>query len=76
LTAPQKIYPQKGGVRIGRADENIFYDLAIVGQMGVEEISHQKRVQKINELMDMQMERKKRVKELMAKREGTFHEQI
>jgi hypothetical protein len=47
-------------------------DLIIVGKMREEEMCHQKKVQKFNELIEMRMERKKRVKELIAKRAGTF----
>jgi hypothetical protein len=48
-------------------------DLIIVGNIGERESSHQKKVQKLNELIEMRIERKKRVKELMAKRAGAFH---
>jgi hypothetical protein len=41
--------------------------------MGERERRHQKKVEKINELIEMRLERKKRVKELLAKRAGTFH---
>jgi hypothetical protein len=48
-------------------------DLIIVGKIGEKEKPHRKKVQKINELIEMQIERKERVKELMAKRAGAFH---
>jgi hypothetical protein len=41
--------------------------------MGEREKRHQKKVQRFNEMIEMRMERKKRVKELMAKRSGTLH---
>lgn len=47
-------------------------DLIIVGKMREEEKSHQKKVQKFNKLIEMRMERKKQVKELIAKRAGAF----
>jgi hypothetical protein len=43
-------------------------DLIIVGEMGERERSHQKKVQRLNELIEMRIKRKKRTKELMAKR--------
>lgn len=49
-----------------------IYDLDVPGQASKGEISHQKRVQKLNELIESRIERKKRVKELMAKRAGNF----
>ena len=47
-------------------------DLVIMGKIGERETSHQKKVQKIKELVEMRIERKKHVKELEAKRAGTF----
>jgi hypothetical protein len=49
-------------------------DLIIVGKIGERERHHQRKVQKINELIEMRIERKRRVKELMAKRSGTFYQ--
>jgi len=46
--------------------------LIVVGKMGEKEISHQKKVQKLNELIAMRVARKMRLKELMEKRAGTF----
>lgn len=48
-------------------------DLIIVGKRKEKKNSHQKKVKMLNELIQMRMERKKCVKELMAKRAGTFH---
>jgi hypothetical protein len=48
-------------------------DLIIVGKRKEKKTPHQKKVQMLNELIQMRMERKKYVKELMAKRAGTFH---
>ena len=48
-------------------------DLIVVGSMGEMEKCHQKKVRKINDLLEMRMEKKKKIKELMAKRAGTFH---
>jgi hypothetical protein len=64
---------QKEERKIGSSDgKKLSNDLVIVGKIGDKEITHQKKVQKLNELIKMRMERKKRVKELMAKRGGTF----
>jgi hypothetical protein len=40
--------------------------------MGEKEKRHQRKVQKLNELMDRRMERKKQIRELMAKRAGNY----
>jgi hypothetical protein len=48
-------------------------NLIIIGKIGEKEKFHQKKVQKLNELIEMRIERKKRVKELIAKRAGAFH---
>jgi hypothetical protein len=47
-------------------------DLIIVGMIGEREKPHQKKVEKLNELIEMRIQRKRRVKELMAKRAGSF----
>jgi hypothetical protein len=47
-------------------------DLIVVGEIGEREKSHQKKVQKVNELIEMRIERKINIKELMAKRAGTY----
>jgi len=52
--------------------EKKFHDLTIVGIGREKGTSHQKKVQKLRQLMGMRLARKKRVEELMAKREGTF----
>lgn len=45
-------------------------DLIVVRKRGEKENSHQKKVQKLNELIAMRVARKMRLKELMAKRAG------
>jgi hypothetical protein len=50
-----------------------FNDLIVVGIMGRMEKRHRKKVQKLNDLLEMRMEKKKQIKELMAKRAGTFN---
>jgi hypothetical protein len=47
-------------------------DLVVVGEIGEREKSYQKKVQKVNELIEMRIERKIKIKELMAKRAGTY----
>jgi hypothetical protein len=47
-------------------------DLIVMGTMGEKEKRHRKKAQKLNELIEMRMQRKMQVKELMAKRAGTF----
>jgi hypothetical protein len=51
-------------------------NLIVVGKTGENKISHGKKVEKLKELMFSRMERKKRVRELMAKREGRFEEKL
>jgi len=46
--------------------------LIIIGKRGEKEISHQKKVQKLKELIAMRVARKKRLEELMEKRAGVF----
>ena len=48
-------------------------DLIIVGKMGERENLHRKKVQRLNELIEMRVERKKRIRELIDKRAGTFN---
>jgi hypothetical protein len=59
--------------KLGSSDGN---DLITIGKTGENENFHQKRVDKQKELMVSQIERKKRVRELMAKREGGFEEKL
>lgn len=47
-------------------------DLIIIGKIGEKKRSLQKKVQKLNELIEMRIEKKKRVKELIAKRAGVW----
>ena len=47
-------------------------NIVIVGMGGEKNASHQKKVQKLRQLIAMRMARKKRVEELMTKREGIF----
>jgi hypothetical protein len=60
--------------KFNHSDKKDLEDLIVVGEMGERERLHQKKVQRLNELIEMRMERKKRTKELMAKRAGTFTE--
>jgi hypothetical protein len=46
--------------------------LIVVRKSGEKKNSHQKKVQKLKELIAMQVARKMRLKELMEKRAGTF----
>ena len=55
--------------KLGSSDGN---DLIIVGKTGDDEISHGKKVDKLKQSMFSRIEQKKRVGELMAKREGRF----
>jgi hypothetical protein len=42
-------------------------DLVVVGEIGEREKSHQKKVQKVNELIEMRIERKIKIKEFRVK---------
>jgi hypothetical protein len=46
--------------------------LIVIRKRGEMDNSHQKKVQKVNELIAMRVARKMRLKELMEKRAGTF----
>jgi len=45
-----------------------------VGKRGEKEISHQKRVKALTDFIAMQVVKREKVRELMAKRTGTFDE--
>ena len=47
-------------------------DLIVVRKRGEKEYSHQKKAQRLNELIAMRVARKMRLKELVEKRAGTF----
>lgn len=58
--------------KIKALDRKNLDDLIIIGKTGKRAKRHWKKVQELNELLEMRMERKKRIKELIAKRTGTF----
>lgn len=62
-----------GNKIINTSDRRDLDDLIIVGMEGEGGKRHRKKVQKINEIIEMRIERKKRIKELMTKRSGNFN---
>lgn len=58
------------------SNERSFGSLIITGKGGEREISHKKRVESLTELISMRVERRRKVRELMAKRAGTFDKSI
>ena len=70
-TTTQGPYQPKKERKIGGLEEK-FRKLVIVGTGGEKHTSHQKKVEKLRKLIAMRMARKKKVDELMTKREGTF----
>jgi len=46
--------------------------LIVMGTMGKKEKRHQRKVLRFKELMEMRIERKKKIKDLMAKRAGNY----
>jgi hypothetical protein len=54
--------------------EEKFHDLVIVGMGGEKDTSHQEKVQRLRlrQLIALRVARKKKVEELMTKREGAF----
>jgi hypothetical protein len=74
LTTSHGLYPPKNERKLNGSDssEEKFGDIVIVGTGGEKDTSYKKKVQKLRQLIAMRVARKKRVEELMAKREGTF----
>lgn len=66
--APSNERGKNGGCSVRTSDGGLI----VVGKGKEREISHQKKTQKLKEFIAMRVARKKRLKELMEKRAGTF----
>lgn len=73
MTASQGPNTHKGENEVN-SNSRDFGHLVIVGKRGEKEISHQKRVKTLTDLIAMRVVQREKVRELMAKRAGTFDE--